>query len=330
MQQPEVSVIVPVYNAEKYLRKCVDSLLAQTFRYFEVILVDDGSPDRSGAICDEYAEKDPRVRVFHKENGGVSSARQCGLDNARGEYTIHADPDDWVEPNMLEELYAKAKADDADMVICDYYVNDSRGQRYVRQQPSALDHETVLRELFQQLHGSCWNKLVGRACYREFNVSFPLGFSLCEDLYTNVALLKHDIRISYLPQAFYHYEQQVNVNSIVKSSKKRTYEEDCRQIEAFKSLLLNLPCFNEAFSYIQSMIVIRAFYSGGYTSKEFKELYAPYRNTVLSMRDLSFRNYLFLRTSFMGYYRAAYGVWCGIKSLKSLILLLLKRGTYFN
>ena len=78
------------------------------------------------------------------------------------------------------------------------------------------------------------------------------------------------------------------------------------------------------------MIVIRAFYSGGYTSKEFKELYAPYRNTVLSMRDLSFRNYLFLRTSFMGYYRAAYGVWCGIKSLKSLILLLLKRGTYFN
>ena len=330
MQQPEVSVIVPVYNAEKYLRKCVDSLLAQTFRYFEVILVDDGSPDRSGAICDEYAEKDPRVRVFHKENGGVSSARQCGLDNARGEYTIHADPDDWVEPNMLEELYAKAKADDADMVICDYYVNDSRGQRYVRQQPSALDHETVLRELFQQLHGSCCNKLVGRACYREFNVSFPLGFSLCEDLYTNVALLKHDIRISYLPQAFYHYEQQVNVNSIVKSSKKRTYEEDCRQIEAFKSLLLNLPCFNEAFSYIQSMIVIRAFYSGGYTSKEFKELYAPYRNTVLSMRDLSFRNYLFLRTSFMGYYRAAYGVWCGIKSLKSLILLLLKRGTYFN
>ena len=83
---PKISVIVPVYKAEAYLHRCVDSLLAQTFTDFEVLLVDDGSPDRSGEICDEYARKDRRVRVFHKENGGVSSARNMGLDNARGEY----------------------------------------------------------------------------------------------------------------------------------------------------------------------------------------------------------------------------------------------------
>lgn len=318
--EPKVSVIVPVYKAEKYLRKCVDSLLAQTFRNFEVILVDDGSPDNSGVICDEYAKKDPRVRVFHKENGGVSSARQCGLDHARGEYTIHADPDDWVDPNMLEELYAKAKAEDADMVICDFYVNDSRGQRYVRQQPSALDHETVLRELFQQLHGSCWNKLVRRACYGEYNVSFPQGFSFCEDLYTNTALLKHKMRVSYISLAFYHYEQQVNAGSIVRSSKKRTYERDCRQLVAFKDLLQDLACFDEAFGRIQTTIVIRAFYSGGYTTKEFKELYAPFRDIVLSRNDISSKDRFFLKVSFMGHYRVAYRVWRGMKRVKSFLL----------
>ncbi len=216
-KSPTVSVIVPVYKAEKYLGKCVDSILAQTFKDFEVLLVDDGSPDKSGEICDEYARKDPRVRVFHKENGGVSSARQCGLDNARGEYTIHADPDDWVEPNMLEELYAKAKAEDADMVICDYYMNSSRGQRYVRQQPSALDHETVLRELFQRLHGSLWNKLVRRACYTSRGIRLP-NLDLCEDLYTIISLLKDAIRVAYCPMAFYHYEQDANPNTLSRKS----------------------------------------------------------------------------------------------------------------
>ena len=275
--EPKVSVIVPVYKAEKYLRKCVDSLLAQTFKDFEVLLVDDGSPDGSGVICDEYAKKDPRVRVFHKENGGVSSARQCGLDHARGEYTIHADPDDWVEPNMLEELYAKAKAEDADMVICDYYVNDRRGQRYVKQRPSALDHETVLRELFQQLHGSCWNKLVRRACYREYNVSFPLEFSFCEDLYTNTALLKHNkMRISYVSQAFYHYEQQVNINSLYRTYTISTFNQDVKLTEAFKCLLSDTPVGTPCIAHMHGMLVMRAFWSGCFSSHDFMKKCRPH------------------------------------------------------
>ena len=215
---PKISVIVPVYKAENYLHRCVDSLLAQTFQDFEILLIDDGSPDRSGEICDEYARKDKRVRVFHKENGGVSSARQCGMDNAVGEYTIHADPDDWVEPNMLEELYKKAKEEDADMVICDYYVEEKRKTKYVVQKPSALDHETVLCELFQQLHGSCCNKLVKRACYMWYEVRFPLELFYGEDLFVNTCLLSEELRISYLPMAFYHYDLDINKNSIVHSS----------------------------------------------------------------------------------------------------------------
>ena len=105
---PKISIIVPVYKAENYIHRCIKSLLSQTFTDFEILLINDGSPDKSGEICDEYAKSDKRIRVFHKENGGVSSARQCGIDNARGEYTIHVDPDDWVDPRMLEELYLKA------------------------------------------------------------------------------------------------------------------------------------------------------------------------------------------------------------------------------
>ena len=212
---PKISVIVPVYKAEAYLHRCVDSLLAQTFQDFEILLIDDGSPDRSGEICDEYARKDKRVRVFHKENGGVSPARQCGMDNAVGEYTIHADPDDWVEPTMLEELYKKAKEENADMVICDFYEEREGKTIYVRQQPSSLNHETVLCELFQHLHGSCWNKLVRRTCYNKCGVTFPLELSYCEDLYVNSCLLSHNIKIAYLPKAFYHYDKCINLDSLV-------------------------------------------------------------------------------------------------------------------
>ena len=198
---PKISVIVPVYKAEAYLHRCVDTLLAQTFPDFEILLIDDGSPDKSGELCDEYARKDCRVCVYHKENGGVSSARQYGIDHARGEYTIHADPDDWVESTMLEELYKRAKDEDADMVICDYYVDEKSETKYIVQQPS-----------------SCCNKLVRRVCYDRYNVTFPLDFSYCEDLFVNVCLLLNDIKVAYLPKAFYHYDQIVNPSSLVHRS----------------------------------------------------------------------------------------------------------------
>ena len=102
---PEISIIVPVYKTEAYLPRCIDSILAQTFSVFELLLIDDGSPDNSGKICDEYAARDSRIRVFHKENGGVSSARNLGLDNARGTYIGFVDSDDYITPDMYETLY---------------------------------------------------------------------------------------------------------------------------------------------------------------------------------------------------------------------------------
>lgn len=205
---PAVSVIVPVYKAEKYLHKCVDSLLAQTFTDFEVLLVDDGSPDRSGEICDGYAARDSRVRVFHKENGGVSSARQCGIDNARGEYTIHADPDDWVEPNMLEALYSKAREESADIVICDFSKVYSEKRDYIKVSPPTDKEQCICYILLGRMHASLCNKLIRLSLYKDNNITFIQGINLMEDLSVLFRLLYFSNKIVYVPQSLYLYNKQ--------------------------------------------------------------------------------------------------------------------------
>lgn len=270
--EPAISVIVPVYNAEAYLEKSINSLLAQTFKDFELLLVDDGSTDASGELCDAFAQADTRVRVFHKTNEGVSATRQFGLEQARGEYTIHADPDDWVEPDMLEKLYTKAKAEDADMVICDYYVEFGKKTELKRQQPSALDSETVLREMFQRLHGSLCNKLVKRACYKDFQISFPPEIHYSEDLYVVVSLLLHPIKVAYVPRAFYHYNQTANPNSISRSANKRTYEWFVTANEKISSLL-DETRFAVEKEKIRANMAFMALRTNYYGSKEYKRIF---------------------------------------------------------
>ena len=123
---PKVSIIVPVYKAEKYLHRCVDSILAQTFTDWELLLIDDGSPDRSGDICDEYAKKDTRIRVFHKKNGGVSSARNLGLDNVQGEYVTFVDSDDWIDVNTLNVCFSQIETYDLDILQFSYTRNEKQ------------------------------------------------------------------------------------------------------------------------------------------------------------------------------------------------------------
>ena len=152
MNNTKVSVIIALYNAEVYLKRCLDSLLAQTMKDFDVIIVDDGSTDRSLSVCQEFANRDRRFRVFHKENGGVSSARQFGIDQLRGaKYSIHLDPDDWVEPRMLECLYRKAEETGAEMVICDYWTDGRSHSTLRKQDPGSEDPKEVLAALFQRL-----------------------------------------------------------------------------------------------------------------------------------------------------------------------------------
>ena len=219
MSKPLVSIIIPVYNVELYLSKCIDSILAQSFTDWECILVDDGSKDKSGSICDNYALKDNRIKVIHQNNSGVSIARQVGIDNVCGEYSIHIDPDDWVESNMIEELYKKAKSDDADMVICDYYKHEGGVQQYINQRPNLLEPIKIIEQMlttnmYPPLYGSCWNKLVRFSCFNSSDnlIRFePDDLSLGEDVVFNCRLLMSTVhRVSYLNKAFYHYEVRSN------------------------------------------------------------------------------------------------------------------------
>lgn len=235
MESPQISVIIPVYNAENTLRRCIDSLLAQTFIDFEILLIDDGSSDYSGEICDTYTEIDNRVKVFHKENGGVSSARELGLQSSKGEYIIHVDPDDWVDSTFLSRLYETAIIQNADMVICDFFDEYKDARQYSDQRPSSFDHGVVLREIFRRIHGSCCNKLIKHEVIRKYGAHFPYKLNIGEDLYFISMLLIHDIKIEHIPHALYHYDHTSNSNSIV--NKRRKWSEVyMQQVSIFEPL----------------------------------------------------------------------------------------------
>lgn len=313
---PRISVIMPVYKAERYLHKSIDCILNQTFQDLELLLVDDGSPDASGRICDEYAAKDARVRVFHKENGGVSSARQCGLDNARGEYLIHADPDDWVESDMLEILYAKAKEENADMVICDIFWDKENSVTIYRQKPSSMNHESVLTDLFHHLHGNCWNKLVKTELFRKYDVGFKDGLSFCEDLMINVRLLKNPIKVAYVDQAFYHYVQYMNADSISRFYSKDSCDYDLALMEAVNAVTKGTAAEQASVIHMKTMAVQRAFFSGVFSSSEFRDRFYDSRHVVMKSTNFS----LFVKVTFymacVGCYRPVYRLVDVLRKLK--------------
>lgn len=297
-----VSIIVPIYKAENYINRCVDSILNQTFKDFELLLIDDGSPDKSGYICDEYAKKDNRIRVIHKKNGGVSSARQKGQDEAIGDYTIHVDPDDWIEPTMLEDLYMKAIADSADMVICDYYTNEGSKQNYITQEPTNLDSCEVLYELFRQLHGSCCNKLVRRACYID-KVFFPKNINCCEDLIWCIQVLKCSPKISYLNKAYYHY-MITTTDSQSKSVSVERSLQDLKMLHTLESLLADdknvlIAMYKRTVPYVMK----RAFITKSFDSDYFERNFSKYIKYIVLSHNCSFMLRIICFISTLGGYR---------------------------
>lgn len=219
----KISVIVALYNASDTIGRMLDGLLSQRFDDFEIIIIDDGSTDESGKICQSYADRDERVRVVHQRNSGVSAARQRGVDMARGEYIIHADADDYIEGEMLLKLYDKAVSEESDVVFCNYYSDSPDGSTcLMKQQPPKHATET-LRAILTRLHGSCWNKLVRKSCLQKYNVRFPVGLDYCEDLLLWVQLFQHpEVSIAYLNEAFYHYVP--NPSSITRNGNLKMLE----------------------------------------------------------------------------------------------------------
>ena len=183
---PKLSIIVPIYNVEEYLERCIDSILSQIYTDFEVILIDDGSPDQCGDIIDAYARKDQRVISIHQENKGVSAARNTGLRIAKGDYIGFVDPDDWIEPAMYSTLLSKMETEHCDIASCSWMDDDESGIEipYSSGLPSkAMSREEYMSHLFDMpptILGSVCNKVIRRSNIR--NV-FPEHFPICEDNY---------------------------------------------------------------------------------------------------------------------------------------------------
>ena len=217
-----ISVIVPVYNVESYLPKCLDSIIAQTYTDLEILVIDDGSTDRCGAICDSYAERDRRIRVFHTENRGLSAARNLGLDHAKGEYIGFVDSDDWIEPDMYEVLLRKAEETGADIVECGFWKEyPDRYEEKTRQNLKLTGKAAVSALLRNELSDGVWNKLWRRQCF-ETN-RFPMG-RVFEDVATTYQVFDAVPLISCVPAAKYHYTYREDSLSSSHSMKNLT---DC-------------------------------------------------------------------------------------------------------
>ena len=208
---PKVSIIIPIYNAEKSIRRCIESVLTQEFQEYELILINDGSKDRSGQICDEYAAKDARIRVIHKENTGVSDSRNLAISNARGEYLQFMDSDDWITTDATDLLYQAAIEHQCDMVISDFY--RVVGQRL--SQKGDIDEDEVLtREAFAEhmmenpadfYYGVLWNKLFKREIIEKYQLRMDSSISWCEDFMFNLEYIRHADSFYALRIPIYYY-----------------------------------------------------------------------------------------------------------------------------
>lgn len=221
---PKLSIIVPVYKVEQYIHKCVDSILNQTFTDFELILVDDGSPDNCGNICDEYAQKDKRVRVIHKENGGVSQARNLGIDEAKGEYISFIDPDDWIALDMYEKLFDFIGKEDLDVVCFEVYeVKGSKCSASFRfNEDKFMNGQTALRNILVDIiDNSPCNKVYKKTVWE--GVRFPVGRRF-EDVATIYKTFHNSTKVGYMKKAFYYYLKREGSAIALSFDAQRRYE----------------------------------------------------------------------------------------------------------
>ena len=229
-----ISVIVAVYNIENYITRCVESILSQTYRSLDIILVDDGSTDKSGILCDELAASDARVRVLHKENGGLSDARNAGTGIALGEYIAFVDGDDWIQPDMYENMLSCLLDFQAPIAVCrykqiyrDHTIDGSTGKVVLLEESEALE-EFIAENDSIPIRNAAWNKMYSRELMGELR--FPQG-RLYEDIVYTTRLLERSRRCVYLDRAEYNYVLEREGSIMGKGIGERIFTD---QIPAYK------------------------------------------------------------------------------------------------
>lgn len=212
IEEPLITVVVPIYNVEKYLKKCVDSIIKQTYNNIEIILVNDGSTDNSLKICNELLDKDKRIIVISQENGGLSEARNTGIKNAKGEYICFIDSDDFVDYNYIKILLNAIKKHDADISVCDFYYIDEENKKWIRKEKKEKVYTNIeaMQDIFscnQETEVMTWNKLYKTSLFTKNNIYFPKG-KIHEDNYTTYKLYYYSNKIALVTDRLYYYLQR--------------------------------------------------------------------------------------------------------------------------
>lgn len=277
---PKISVIIAVFNAEKTLTRCLDSVLQQSFTDFEVIAVDDGSYDTSWSILSSYKQRDSRIRVFRQANKGISQTRQTGLDYAVGEYTIHLDADDWIEPELLAQMVTSAKNTMADMVMCGFINHTEAGLETDMQIPCSKDPDALFGQLLKgKLHGSLCNKLIRREVYQTYGIGFPKDIDCGEDLYVCLSLLSRRIEVEYVPLALYHYDKTGNESSITNKWYDYPMQKRVALIRAIEPLVSADNA--RAFNTYAGRIAYDALFCKKEFCPDFPRLFRPYSKRIV-------------------------------------------------
>lgn len=259
---PFLSIIVPVYNVEAYLTECLDSILAQTFSDFEVVLIDDGSTDGSPALCDKYAETDGRIRCFHKGNGGLVSARQEGFRHVTGKYVTFVDSDDWISPVMYEKMCGAAKETDADIICCNYtsIAPDKKIERPDFCKPGLYNKDRLIEEIYPQLllsgtffhfgiSPNVFSKIFRRTILEKHLYQVPLGVKLGEDVLAVYPCLLDASSVCFLSDFLYYYRSRQD--SITHTMERSRLSENHLLFDTFDSLvdLSACPCIEKQLHY---------------------------------------------------------------------------------
>lgn len=209
----KVTVIIPIYNVEKYVREAIESARYQTYKNIEIILVDDGSTDSSGKICDEYDGKDEKIKVIHKQNGGLSDARNAGLDNSTGKYIMFLDSDDFLEPDAVENMYNEITSKDADYVIGNYINTTEEGEKWEKPvfdlekyKPFKLDINDYKNSFFI-MNSSVCNKIFKKEFIDKLNLRFVVGLPAEDAIFTTYCFI-HSENVYYTPKLVFNYRQR--------------------------------------------------------------------------------------------------------------------------
>lgn len=250
----KLSIIVPVYNVERYIEKCVNSIMNQTFKEFELILVDDGSTDSCGVICDKYANLDPRVKVIHKKNGGLSSARNVGIKMSSAKYIAFVDSDDWIDEKMYEIMYKiMEKNENIDIVQCGYIDAESEDieieTNYNSIEFEVMDKKLALKNIYglnAKENVVAWNKIYKYHLFNE--ISFPEG-KIHEDMFTTHRLLYKSNQVAFINEKLYFYRKTPNS---ITNSKFNVKKLDL--LEAFKDRMIFFKNIDEYELYSQSLL----------------------------------------------------------------------------